>query len=98
MHKMLPSAVFECSTCHLQVRVSIHVPLQCLLLALSWRLPRLLCPLCFGAEAQWRCLLRMHALQLLVGFLVPTALMYIVEQRMRSTFLRSRQLKLSKQE
>ena len=78
------------------MRVSIHAPLQCLLLALSWRLPQLLCPLCFAAEAQWRCLLRMHALQLLVGFLVPTALMYIVEQRMRSTFLRSRHQKLFK--
>ncbi len=77
------------------MRVSVHVPLQLLLLALSWRLPRLLCPLCYAAEAQWRCLLRMHALQLLVGLLVPTALMYTIEQRMRSTFLRSRQKKLS---
>ena len=83
---------------HLQVHIRLHVPLQCLLIALSWRLPQVLCPICFAAEAQWRCLVRMHALQLLVGFLMPTILMYIIEQRMQSTFLRSRQQKLSKQE
>ena len=80
----------------MQVRVRIHVPLQLLMLALSWRLPGLLCPLCFAAEAQWRCLLRMHALQVLVGFVAPTALIYKLEQRMRSTFLHGRRQKLAK--
>ena len=82
---------------HVQVRVSIHMPLQASMVALSWRLPSLLCPVCFTWQARWECLLRMHAQQLLVGFLVPTVLMYLIEQRMRATFLRSRQQKLLKE-
>ena len=79
-----------------QVRIKVHVPLQCLLVTMSWHLPKLLCPICFSGQPRWECLLRMHAQQLLLGFLVPTALMYLIEQRMRSTFLRSRLRKQAK--
>lgn len=89
-------AVAEHAGLRMQIRISGHVPLQCMFVALSWRLPRVLCPICFADQAPWKCLLRMHAQQLLVGFLVPTALMFLIEQRMRATFLRSRQQKQSK--
>ena len=80
----------------MQVRIRVHIPLQCLLVATSWHLPKLLCPICYPGQPHWECLLRMHVQQLLVGFLVPTTLMYLIEQRMRSTFLRSRLRKQAK--
>ena len=74
----------------MQVPLRIHVPLQLLNVALSAGLPLDACSACYAAAPRAPCIARMHALQLLVGFLVPTAIIYLVEMRFRTIFLRGR--------
>ena len=68
----------------------MHVPLQALHVVLSAGLPSAVCAACYPSLEQLPCAARMHALQLLVGFLMPTGLIFLAEQRFRANFLRSR--------
>jgi hypothetical protein len=71
----------------MQARFRIQLPLQLLGLALSLALPSKLCSACFASMPDAYCLARQHALQFLVGFLVPCAIVYLVELRFRVQFL-----------
>lgn len=75
---------------HKQAGLRLHVPLQALHVVLSAGLPSALCAACHPGAVQLPCVARMHALQVLVGFLMPTGLIYLAEQRFRANFLRSR--------
>ena len=68
--------------------MQIQAPVQALNLLLSAGLPADTCAACYATSSQLPCMLRMHALQLLVGFLVPTAITYLVELRFRVIYVR----------
>ena len=71
-----------------QARLHVHVPLQVLHVVLSAGLPGAVCTACYQGTAQLPCVRRMHALQMLVGLVMPTALVYLIERRFRAVFLR----------